>query len=327
MEAGFTKKTVKVPDLIDPERLDKYLASLAELDLSRAFIQQIILDGLLSVDGKTVAKNYRLKGGETIELTIPPPEIPDLSPENIPLEIVFDDQYLAVINKPAGLVTHPAPGNPRHTLVNALLHHFGQLATDADQDRPGIIHRLDKDTSGLLLIAKNDSIARKLRQQLSDRRITKIYHAVICGHMPLESGVIDLPIGRSIKDRRKMIVTKVKSREAITRYKVIDRFRLNDLVEINLVTGRTHQIRVHLSHMHRPVLGDPDYGGRQKWIKGIDPSERNRAREILDLIDRQALHARSLKFQHPVTEKEISVAGNFPDDMVRLLDFLKKENR
>jgi len=327
MTAESIKKSVKVPDLAAPERLDKYLASLPELDLSRAFIQQIIVEGLLSVNGRVVAKNHRLRGGELIELTIPPPEMPDLTPEDIPLEIVYDDQYLAVVNKPAGLVTHPAPGNPRHTLVNALLHHFGQLARDTEQYRPGIIHRLDKNTSGLLIIAKNDSAARKLRQQLSERRMTKIYQAVICGHMPEDSGTIDLPIGRSIKDRKKMIVTNVKSREAITRYKVIERFRLNDLVEINLVTGRTHQIRVHLLHLHRPVLGDPDYGGRHKWLKGIDPSERRRAQTLLDAIDRQALHARSLSFQHPVTEKEVSVSGDFPDDMARLLELLRNENR
>jgi 23S rRNA pseudouridine1911/1915/1917 synthase len=260
-------------------------------------------------------------------MDIPPPETPDLAPEDIPLDIVYDDEYLAVVNKPAGLVVHPAPGNPNHTLVNALLHRFGQLATDADKDRPGIVHRLDKDTSGLLVVAKNDSVARRLRKQLADREIKKVYHTVVCGHMPEDSGTIDLPIGRSLKDRKKMIVTNVKSRTAITKYRVLDRFRINDLVEVHLVTGRTHQIRVHLSHISRPVLGDPDYGGRRKWLRGIGLSERKTGQALLRIIDRQALHALSLEFIHPVTEKKISVAGDLPEDMKQLIVVLKTKYR
>jgi 23S rRNA pseudouridine1911/1915/1917 synthase len=325
MDAGYKKRTVTVPQGIEPIRLDKYLASLTDLDLSRAFIQHIAGEGQITVDRKVAVKKHVLRGGETIVLTIPPPETPDLTPEDIPLEIVYDDGHLAVVNKPAGLVVHPAPGNPNHTLVNALLHHFGQLSHDIDELRPGIIHRLDKSTSGLLLVAKNDSVARKLRQQLSERRITKIYNAVICGRLTEESGTIELPIGRSLKDRKKMIVTNIKSREAITRYKLLERFRINDLVEVNLVTGRTHQIRVHFAHLNRPVLGDPDYGGRQKWLKGIGPSERNTGRELLELIDRQALHARKLEFTHPVTGKNISVECDLPDDMRRLIAALKEK--
>jgi 23S rRNA pseudouridine1911/1915/1917 synthase len=327
MDEGFRKKAVDVPHGITPMRLDKYLASLTDLDLSRAFIQQMAGNDLITVDNKIVAKKFRLTGGETIKLNIPPPQSPDLSPEDIPLDIIYDDEHLAVVNKPAGLVVHPAPGNPSHTLVNALLHHFGQLSQDADELRPGIIHRLDKNTSGLLLVARNDSVARKLRQQLSERKITKVYHVVTCGHMPEDEGTIDLPIGRSLKDRKKMIVTNIKSREAITNYRVLDRFRINDLIEINLVTGRTHQIRVHLTHMNRPVLGDPDYGGRQKWLKGIGLSERNTGRALLELIDRQALHAKELTFTHPITGKEISVTSDLPDDMAHLVAVLKEKYR
>jgi 23S rRNA pseudouridine1911/1915/1917 synthase len=327
MEQGHRKETVVVPEGIEPIRLDKYLASLEKLDLSRSFIQNMAGRGLISVDQSPADKKLRLRGGEKIDLSIPPPEAPDLTPENIPLDIVYDDDYLAVVNKPAGLVVHPAPGNPGHTLVNALLHHFQQLSSDTDDLRPGIIHRLDKNTSGLLLVAKTDAVARKLRQQLADRKITKIYHAITCGHMPDDTGEIDLPIGRSIRDRKKMIVTNLKSRQAVTRYRVLERYRINDLVEINLVTGRTHQIRVHLSHINRPVLGDPDYGGRQKWLRGIDPSEKRVGKALLEMIDRQALHARSLVFIHPVSGNEVSVESELPDDMTRLIDTLNKQYR
>lgn len=327
MNSGDATKILAVPEGIEPVRLDKYLADRADLDLSRTFVQQLIAAGRVIVDGETPAKKLMLKGGENIALAIPPPEVPDLSPEEIPLDIVYNDEYLAVVNKPSGLVTHPAPGNPGHTLVNALMYHFKTLAEDDTGLRPGIIHRLDKNTSGLLIVAKNDQVARRLREQLAARRIVKIYHAVVCGHMAEQSGIIDLPVGRSLKDRKKMAVTAVRSRQAVTHYRVLDRFRLNDLVEIRLETGRTHQIRVHFSHLHRPVLGDPDYGGRQKWLKGIDPSRRRAGRALLGVIDRQALHAKSLVFTHPITGEETSVDSELPEDMRRLITVLERDYR
>ncbi|MCP4569535.1 MAG: RluA family pseudouridine synthase [FCB group bacterium] len=321
------KITVVVPDRIEAIRLDKYLAEQEELDFSRSFIQQIIADGLLFVDGRAVSKKYKLRGGENIELTIPPPPEPDLTPEDIPLDIVYEDQYLAIVNKPPGLVVHPAPGNPNHTLVNALLYRFGRISDDETDIRPGIVHRLDKNTSGLLIVALDDSTARKLREQLAERKITKIYKAVICGHLPETEATINLPIGRSLKDRKKMSVTNVSSREAITKYKVTERFRFLDLVDAELVTGRTHQLRVHFAHLNRPVLGDPDYGGRTKWIKGIDPSLRISGRELLEIIDRQALHAQSLRFDHPVTGKEMEISSELPEDMQKLIDTLQANYR
>jgi len=318
---------VTVPSGIEPVRIDKYLASREELDLSRAFIQQMISDEAVIVDGRTVTKNHKVKGGEEVILHIPPPRMPDLTPENIPLEIVYEDDHLAVVDKPAGLVVHPAPGNPAHTLVNALLYHFGRLSSDDSPEgvRPGIIHRLDKDTSGLLLVAKNDSVARRLRRQLAEREIVKIYTAVVCGHLPIDEGTVNLPIGRSIRDRKKMTVTNVGSREAITHYTVRERYRINDLVEVRLETGRTHQIRVHFSHLNRPVLGDPDYGGRHKWLRGIMPEDRRIGRELLALIDRQALHAASLAFVHPVTNDRIAVKSQLPEDIERLLGHLRSQ--
>jgi 23S rRNA pseudouridine1911/1915/1917 synthase len=327
MKTDHDTRSIAVPAGIDPGRIDKYLGSVTGLDLSRAFIQRMISDGLVTVNGKAVDKNFRLRGGETIVLTMPPPEASDLAPEDIPLEIVYEDEYLAVVNKPAGLVVHPAPGNPNHTLVNALLFHFTRLAQEASPIRPGIIHRLDKDTSGLMMVAKTDPAALKIRTQLAERTITKIYHAVVCGHMPAESGTIDLPIGRSLKDRTKMIVTHLHAREAVTHYKVLTRFRINDLVEIGLETGRTHQIRVHFAHISRPILGDPEYGGRQKWLRGIDPAERKFGALILDHIGRQALHAKALELDHPITGIRLSFASDYPEDFKRLLAFLAETNR
>ena len=317
MHKPIIEKSIAVPDLDAPVRLDKYLADSPGLELSRAFIQAMISDGRVLVDERAVAKNFKIKGGEQIHLTIIPPELPDMAPENIPLDIRYEDEHLAIINKPAGLVVHPAPGNPDHTLVNAVLYHFGAVSAEDDL-RPGVIHRLDKNTSGLIIIAKNDITARKMRELFAERKITKIYHAFVCGAMPEQSGTIDLPIGRSIRDRKKMVVTNVKSRTAITHYRVLDHYRLHDFIEIRLETGRTHQIRVHLTHMHRPVFGDPEYGGRTKWLKGIDPMLRRAGEELLALIDRQALHASSIEFTHPISGEKISVSVELPEDMKRL---------
>lgn len=314
MESLFEEKSLIVEALDKPQRLDKYLADAADLELSRAFIQSMITDGHVLVNGQTVAKNTKLKGGEEIALKIPPPVMPDLTPENIPLDIRYEDEFLAVINKPAGLVVHPAPGNLTHTLVNAVLYHFGQVDT-GDAIRPGIIHRLDKNTSGLIVIAKDDKTANKLRSQFADRTVKKIYHAITCGSLPDDSGTIDLPIGRSIRDRKKMIVTNVNSRESVTHYTVLRRYRMNDYVEIRLETGRTHQIRVHLAHYNHPVFGDSEYGGRRRWLRGIDPTLRQAGQEILSLIDRQALHAKEIEFEHPHTGDTVSVSTDIPDDL------------
>lgn len=327
MNTANRTETVIVPTDVASERLDRYLSALTELELSRSQIQRLIDDGLILVDDKVVPKNYRLRGGESIVIAIPPPEVPDASPENIPLNIIYEDDHLAVIDKPAGLVVHPAPGNPRHTLVNALLYHLKQVAPDETGLRPGIIHRLDKDTSGLLMVAKDEVTARKLRQQLADRQVTKIYRAVICGHMPERDGEIDLPVGRSLKDRTKMTVTHLHSREAITHYTVVKSYRLVDLVDVHLVTGRTHQIRVHFAHLNHPVFGDPEYGGRLTWLKGIDPARRLEARKLLDLIDRQALHAGVLTFVHPTSGKEMTFTSDMPTDMQCLLDYLDSREK
>lgn len=307
------------------ERVDSYLASHPDLDLTRSKIQNLISDGAIILNGLPANKKHKVKPHDTIIISIAPPEEILLEPENIPLDIVYDDEYLAVVNKQPGLVTHPGTGNKSGTLVNALLYHFKHLSQATDQDRPGIVHRLDKDTSGLLLIAKNDTVHLKLQQAIQAREVKRTYLVLICGHLKEDFGEINLPIGRSINDRKKMAVTNVGSREAITEYKLLARYRTYDLLEVNLQTGRTHQIRVHFSHLGHPVFGDNEYGGRDKWHKGIFGPERPLAKKLLGLMKRQALHAQKLSFVHPITGENIKLEAKIPDDYNRAINILNNE--
>lgn len=311
---------------IAPQRLDQYIGHSADLNLSRTRAQKLIEMGLITVNGKKASHNLILRGGEKIIIKIPPIPVSDILPENIPLKIVFEDDYLIVIDKPAGMVTHPGAGNAKGTLVNALIHYSKDLSKLSGFDRPGIVHRLDKDTSGLIMIAKNDEIHQKLQTDLKERKIKKVYVALICGHLKEKSGMINLPIGRSLKDRRKMTVTRLKGRDSLTEYRLLNRFNLYDLLEVLLHTGRTHQIRVHFSHLGHPIFGDPDYGGRQKWHKGIYSTDRRLAMAALEIMPRQALHAQTLEFIHPASGKKITLFSNLPDDFKTLLAFLGKED-
>ena len=217
---GISSVRIKVHDaLVTPERLDRFLADCPDLDLTRSRIQKLVTDGLVLVDGKTTSKKHLVKGGEIVVITVPSPPKTLLQGENIPLDIAYEDEYPVVVNKPAGMVTHPAPGNYGGTLVNAMIHHFGKLSDAGDPDRPGIVHRLDKNTSGLLIVARDDRAFLKLQEAVQERKVTRIYLALVCGHMQEESGLIELPIGRSLKDRKKMIVTTVKS---ITAHKMFE---------------------------------------------------------------------------------------------------------
>ena len=250
-------------------------------------------------------------------------EKPSVEPENIPLDVVYEDSDLLVINKKAGMVVHPAVGNFSGTLVNALLFHCKDLSGINGVLRPGIVHRLDKNTSGLLVVAKNDLAHLGLAEQIQNRSLLREYVAVAWGHMADEEGTIEAPIGRAMKDRKKMAVTRLKGRESLTQYKVLERYDLCNLLSIRLKTGRTHQIRVHLSYLNHPVLGDPEYGGRQKWIKGIYDRERPFAQKLLSLIERQALHARKLGFVHPRTKDYQEFDSPLPEDMDSLLNLLR----
>ncbi len=316
---------IVVEEIISPLRLDSYLGKNDELDITRTKAEKLIAEGLVLVNGQVVSKKYKVKTGDKIKLTISPPPPTEIVGENIPLEIVYEDEHLAVIDKPAGMVTHPAAGNYSGTLVNALIYHFKNLPISNGADRPGIIHRLDKETSGLILIAKDEKSLTSLQQAIQERKIKRTYWAIIFGHIKKTEGEINLPVGRSLKDRKKMTVTDLNSREAITSYKLLKRFRTYDLLEVNLLTGRTHQIRVHFTHLGHPVLGDPDYGGREKWHKGIFAPERPLGKKLLKLINRQALHARYLEFDHPITNKKVTCETDLPEDFKKILELLETE--
>lgn len=324
-KSGARLISVTVPGDIEPERIDRYLGSRSDLRLSRTRIQKFIEKGRVLLDGETVSVKHMLKGGETISIDVPEPPQTVLAGEDIPIEVVFEDDFLAVVNKPAGLVTHPGVGNRSGTLVNALIHRIGKLADGKAPHRPGIVHRLDKETSGLLVIAKTDEVYADLQAALKRREISRTYLALVCGHMSEDEGTIDLPIGRSLKDRKKMSVTHVDSREAITKYHLVDRFRSYDLLDVKLLTGRTHQIRVHFAHLGHPVFGDPDYGGREKWLRGQFGPERPLARRLLDTLSHQALHARKLEFIHPVTGRNVVFEAPTPPEFQDVLDILIAE--
>jgi 23S rRNA pseudouridine1911/1915/1917 synthase len=316
-----------IPEDIPSERLDKYIGRDERLKISRSRFQNLCEKGLVTIAEKTVAGKYKLTGGEKVIIKLPELESQDVEPEDIPLDIVYDDDYLIAVNKPAGMVTHPAAGNRSGTLVNALMYYTTRLSSAGGSDRLGIVHRLDKNTSGIILVARNDEVHLELQRQLSSREMEKKYVALICGHMKDDKGQINLPIGRSFKNRKKMAVTNQNSRDALTEYRLLDRFKLYDYLEIDLKTGRTHQIRVHFSHLGHPVLGDPDYGGREKWHRGVVSYDKQLARKSLDLCKRQALHARQVTFKHPASDNEICLTADLPEDIATLLDFLDNQGR
>lgn len=318
--------TFSIDSYYDGVRLDKALTELCE-DLSRARIQALIKDGQVSVNG-FVEKSASIKIEEADEVVIIIPEVVEATPraENIPLNIVYEDDHLLVINKPAGLVVHPGAGNWDGTLVNALLHHCGDsLSGIGGVARPGIVHRLDKDTSGLMIVAKNDKAHAGLSEQLSDRSLSRVYHALVFGTMMPITGVIDKPLGRDLKNRQKMAVTAKNSKEAITNYKVLKEYRgALSLVECKLETGRTHQIRVHMAHKKHPLIGDPLYGGQPTAIRaGLKKAEYDPAKiEEVIAFPRQALHAKSISFIHPILDEEFSFDSDYADDFSNLLNLL-----
>jgi 23S rRNA pseudouridine1911/1915/1917 synthase len=320
MQKNSVKKLeFEVPEESAGTRIDLFLAN-KNIGLSRSRIQKLISEQNILVDGRSTKPSYKIKGNEKITIKVPPLEKLSLEPEDIPLDILYEDSDLLVVDKKAGMVVHPALGNYSHTLVNALLFHCKDLSGINGVLRPGIVHRLDKNTSGLLVVAKNDFAHLSLAEQIKNRTLMREYVAIVWGHMPLDKGIIEAPIGRSLKDRKKMTVTRLKGRESLTEYQVQERFDLCDLLSIRLKTGRTHQIRVHLSYLNHPVLGDPEYGGRQKWIKGVHDQYRPLAQRLLNLIDRQALHAKKLGFIHPRTKEYKEFESSLPEDIENVLN-------
>lgn len=288
-------------------RLDVYLSQIVE-GLSRSYIQKLIKDGRVSVNGKTNdVKKHQLKENDLVRLTLPMPERLAAEAENIPLDIVYEDDQVIVVNKPQGMVVHPAPGNYSGTLVNALMYHCkDQLSTINGIIRPGIVHRIDKDTSGLLMIAKTDLAHRALAEELKAYKSERIYYALVCGEVKNERGTIKTFMNRSSKNRLKMAVSK-EGREAITHYEVVKRYHQYTLVKCQLETGRTHQIRVHLQHIGYPIVGDPLYGNPSAKLKH----------------DGQLLHAASLGFTHPVTGEFMRFTTALPDYFQKILDKLE----
>lgn len=298
------------------KRIDIYLAaSHTDLNLSRSRLQELIRQGLVRVEGRRVKPHHKLTGEETIQITIPEIKPLDVLPADIPIPILYEDSDLIVVNKPAGMVVHPAPGNLEGTLVNALLHHCTDLSGIGGVERPGIVHRLDKDTSGVMVAVKNDLAHRSLSAQIKARSIKKIYLAVVRGAMKKASGTIKAEIGRHERHRKKMAVHARRGREAITYYNVLELYDEHTLVRIRLKTGRTHQIRVHLSHIHHPVIGDPVYGGKHYKTIRVGSEEKG--------VKRPMLHSHILGFIHPQTKEYMEFEAQIPRDMQEAIDFLR----
>ncbi len=304
-------------------RLDTFLAS--KLDhLSRSRIQRFIKDGLIHVNGGSRLASYALKAGDIVVVSVPESEGREfaLIPQDIPVRIVYLDDDIVVINKQADLVVHPAHGNWDGTLVNALLGKGIELAQLGRPYRPGIVHRLDKDTSGLIVVARNDRAYEHLTGQIKARAFKKVYHAIAWGNIGQKQFTIDAPIARHPVHRKKMTVPKSGGREAVTNFFIVDSFRQFNYIRITTLTGRTHQIRVHLSHIHHPVLGDPVYGGRKRKGAGSNAKSKTMRERILKIMKRHALHASELAFTHPSSGHRMEFLTALPDDMRQAIELL-----
>lgn len=317
------KYRFEIPEGKKKERLDVFLSSSIE-NATRSKVQKLIDAKFVTVNGVTVKSNYKVKPFDVIEAVHPiTPRPEETEPEDIPLDIVYEDDYLLVINKPAGMVAHPAYANYTGTLVNALLHHTKKLSGLNELGRPGIIHRLDKDTSGLLVVAKDDFTHAKIAEQFSKRTVDREYHAICWGKFKEKKGEINFNIVRSKKDRKKFSVSESEGRTALTLYEVLEEFEFTTYLKINLKTGRTHQIRVHLSGIGKPVFGDPTYGGRQVVYGSELPKIKARVQNLLEIMPRQALHAKTVGFYHPVEKKKMFFNSELPEDMKHLIQKLK----
>ncbi|MFR7450745.1 MAG: RluA family pseudouridine synthase [Gemmiger sp.] len=293
------------------QRLDRWLAGQAGAP-SRSALQGLMEAGFVRRNGAPANKKDKLAAGDCITLTLPDPQPIEAQPQDIPLDIVYEDDHLLVVNKPKGMVVHPAPGNPDGTLVNALLYHCrGQLSGVGGAIRPGIVHRIDKDTSGLLVVAKDDLTHQGLSEQMAVHAIHRVYHAVVYGNIRQDTGTIEAPIGRDPRDRKRMAVTPGQGKRACTHWQVLERFGRFTLLACRLETGRTHQIRVHMAHIGHPLAGDPVYGPRS----------------VIRELQGQCLHAKELGFRHPVTGQELRFDSPLPAYFTTFLERLRKEHR
>ncbi len=289
-------------------RIDRYLSSHS--DLSRSFIQKLSEEGKITVNGKVVKSSYKVSLNDEINVQVPEMENLETKPENIPLDILYEDSDLIVINKPKGMIVHPASGIYTGTLVNALLYHCKDLSGINGVLRPGIVHRIDKDTTGCIIACKNDFTHVEIAKQLETKTCHREYRAIVMGNIVHDNGMIDAPIGRDARDRQKMTVTDKGSRDARTHFQVLERFGKSTYIECALETGRTHQIRVHMKYINHPVMGDEKYGKKCSYMN----------------TNGQVLHAYKITFVHPRTQKEMTIEAPLPDYFNELLDILRKES-
>jgi 23S rRNA pseudouridine1911/1915/1917 synthase len=320
-----TVRVLHVPAQQQKDRLDKYLTQFLP-DLTRTRIQQLITDGFITVDGETIKASHKITPGEVfaVRITAPPPSA--VIPEAIPLRVVYEDRYLIVVDKPAGMVVHPACGHPTGTLANALLYHYENLSQAGGESRPGIVHRLDKDTSGLLVAALDDRTHAALAEQFKEKSTAREYLAVVWGHPQPPRGTISSFLTRSSSDRRKIIVSPNRGKWAVTHYEITEKFHQISLLRLHLETGRTHQIRVHLSHRGHPVFGDPVYAGRKSQIAGLNTTDTRFLVALLQNFKRQALHAAVLGFVHPATKQPLRFESELPQDMQELVTALRQHH-
>lgn len=306
------------------KRLDVYLAGKVP-GFSRSRVQKLIDSGDVLVNGSQQPGKFHVPEGAAVAVKIPPPRPAKPQPQEIPLDVLYEDEHLAVINKPAGLVVHPGAGTPDGTLVNALLARPGTVSVIGGEERPGIVHRLDKDTTGLILVARNDESHLALSQALAKREVTRIYWALVLRRFTEKNGIIDAPIGRHPTVRTRMAVgtNTIEPREAITRWRMLENYGPVSLIECKLDTGRTHQIRVHLAHIRHPVLGDDVYGGAPTLALEVLGPRAELLKNQVRKLKRQMLHARELQFEHPITHEQMHFKCDPPDDFLQMLNALR----
>jgi len=316
------RRQLTVPKTKKKERLDVYINSEIKW-LSRSRIKNLIKENKVLVNGKPSKPSYMIRPADKIELLIPPVKKLEVKPQNIPLNIIYEDNHLLLVNKPAGMVVHPAFGNYENTLVNALLYHIDDLSGINGVLRPGIVHRLDKDTSGIMIVSKDDTTHRALSRQFTERTMDKEYLALIIGVPKKKSSKIDKTIARSKTNRKKMTPSE-NGKKAVTYFEVIEEYPILSYIFVKPLTGRTHQIRTHLSSIGCPVFGDELYGGRRRRTKMYNKKELDYFDKLLKLMPRQALHSKSITFTHPATQKRIRFEADLPGDFTETIDFLKK---
>ncbi len=302
---------MKIENVTGGKRLDVFLAEVLG-DLTRSRIQKLIAEGCITVNGTVVRANYKLRDEDVVEVEIPEAKETQIQPEEISLDIVYEDEHMLVVNKPQGMVVHPAAGNYSGTLVNALMAHCGHNLSGINGEiRPGILHRIDKDTSGLLMVAKNDKAHLGLSEQIKEHSLTREYLALVHGRIKEDSGTIDAPIGRDEKDRKKMTITQKNSKDAVTHFFILERFEKYTFIRCRLETGRTHQIRVHMSKKGHPIVGDPVYGTKKEDFK----------------LNGQLLHAHMIGYVHPVNGEYMEFSRPVPEYFEEVLEKLRRKSR